>query len=82
MKNIRFYTITVLFANLPTPKGNRCLHVDILYLTYDIGSHVISCLRESTIRPGMKVGNIVECECNVTMKKMMFRLILWLQPKI
>ena len=29
MKNIRFYTIAVLFANMPTPKVNRCLHVDI-----------------------------------------------------
>ena len=33
MKNIRFYTIAVLFAHLPTPKRNRCLH-------FDIGSHV------------------------------------------
>ena len=46
MKNIRFYTIAVLFAKLPTPKVNRCLHMDIRYSTFDIGSHVISCLRE------------------------------------
>ena len=46
MKNIRFYTITVLFDKLPTPKVNRCLHMDIRYSTFDIGSHVISCLRE------------------------------------
>ena len=29
MKNIRFYTIAVLFAHLTTPKDNRCLYVDI-----------------------------------------------------
>ena len=46
MKNIRFYTIAVLFDKLPTPKVNRCLHMDIRYSTFDIGSHVISCLRE------------------------------------
>ena len=49
MKNIRFYTIAVLFGKLPTPKVNRCLHMDIRYSTFDIGSHVISCLRESTV---------------------------------
>ena len=38
MKNIQFYTIDVLFAKLPTPKGNHCLHVDIWYSTLDIGS--------------------------------------------
>ena len=42
MKNIRFHTIAVLFANLPTSKGNRCLHVDMRFSTFDIGSHVIS----------------------------------------
>ena len=47
MKNIRFYTIAVLFDKQPTPKGSCCLYVDIWYLTFDIGSHVISCLRES-----------------------------------
>ena len=46
MKNIRFYTIAVLFDKLPTPKVNRCLHMDIWYSTFDIGSHVMSCLRE------------------------------------
>ena len=46
MKNIRFYTIAVLFGMLPTPKVNR-LHKDNRYSTFDIGSHVISCLRES-----------------------------------
>ena len=46
MKNIQFYTIAVLFGKLPTPKVNRCLHMDIRYSTFDIGSHVISCLRE------------------------------------
>ena len=50
MKNIRFYTIAVLFGKLPTPKVNRCLHMDIRYSTFDIGSHVISCLREFDIR--------------------------------
>ena len=45
MKNIRFYTIAVLFAHLTTPKGNH-LHEDIWYSSFDIGSHVISCLRE------------------------------------
>ena len=43
MKNIRFYTIAVLFGKLPTPKVNRS-HMDIRYSTLDIGSHVISCL--------------------------------------
>ena len=47
MKNIRFYTIAVLFGRLLTPKVNRCLYMDIRYSTFDIGSHVISCLRES-----------------------------------
>ena len=46
MKNIRFYTIAVLFEKLPTPKVNRYLQMDIRYPTFDIGSHVISCLRE------------------------------------
>ena len=46
-KNIRFYTIAVLFDKLPTPKVNRCLHMDIRYSTFDMGSHVMSCLRES-----------------------------------
>ena len=46
MKNIQFYTIAVLFDMLPTPKVNRCLQMDIRYSTFDIGSHVISCLRE------------------------------------
>ena len=46
MKNIRFYTIAVLFDKQLTPKVNRCLHMDIRYSTFDIGSHVISCLRE------------------------------------
>ena len=46
MKNIRFYTIAVLFGKLPTPKVNCCLHKDIQYSTFDIGSQVISCLRE------------------------------------
>ena len=46
MKNIRFYTIAVLVDKLPTPKVNRCLHMDIRYSTFDIGSHVISCLQE------------------------------------
>ena len=51
MKNIRFYTtIAVLFAKLPTPKDNRCLHVDMRFSTFDIGSHVISCFREFVIR--------------------------------
>ena len=45
MKNIRFYTIAVC-GKLSTPKVNRCLHMDIRYSTFDIGSHVISCLRE------------------------------------
>ena len=27
MKNIRLYTIAVLFAHLPTPKRNRCLQI-------------------------------------------------------
>ena len=36
MKNIRFYTIAVLFGKLPTPKVNRCLHMDIRYSTFDI----------------------------------------------
>ena len=39
MKNIRFYTIAVLFDRQLTPKVNR-LHMDIRYST-DIGSHVI-----------------------------------------
>ena len=43
MKNIRFYTIAGLFE---TPKVNRCLLMDIQYSTFDIGSHVIGCLRE------------------------------------
>ena len=47
MKNNQFYTIAVLFGKLPTPNVNRCLHMDIRYSTFDIGSHVISCLRES-----------------------------------
>ena len=46
MKNIRFYTIAVLFDRQLTSKVNRCLHMDIRYSTFDIGSHVISCLRE------------------------------------
>ena len=46
MKNIRFYTIAVLFGKQPTPKVNRCIHMDIRYSTFGIGSHVISCLRE------------------------------------
>ena len=46
MKNIRFYSIAVLFGKLPTPKVNHCLHIDIRYSTFDIGSHVISCIRE------------------------------------
>ena len=46
MKNIRFYTIAVLFDRQLTPKVNRCFHMDIRYSTFDIGSHVISCLRE------------------------------------
>ena len=46
MKNIRFYTIAVLFDRQITPKFNRCLYMDIRYSTFDIGSHVISCLRE------------------------------------
>ena len=50
MKNIRFHTIAVLFAKLPTPKDNRCLHVDMRFSTFDIGSHVISCFREFVIR--------------------------------
>ena len=50
MKNIRFHIIAGLFAKLPTPNGNRCLHVDIRYSTFDIGSHVISCLRELVVR--------------------------------
>ena len=55
MKSIRFYTIAVLFAKLQikgkaNPKGNRCLHVDMRFSTFDIGSHVISCLREFVIR--------------------------------
>ena len=50
MKNIRFQTIAVLFAKLPTPRGNRCLHVDMRFSTFDIGSHVISCFREFVIR--------------------------------
>ena len=29
MKNIRFYTIAVLFDRQVTPKVNRCLHMDI-----------------------------------------------------
>ena len=29
MKNIRFYTIAVLFDKQFTPKVNRCLHMDI-----------------------------------------------------
>ena len=45
MKNIRFYTIAVLFDKLPTPNVNR-LYMDIRYSTFDIGRHVISCLRE------------------------------------
>ena len=47
MKNIRFYTIAVLFDRQITPKVNRCLHTDIRYSTFDIVSHVISCLQES-----------------------------------
>ena len=39
MKNIRFYTIAVLFDRQLTPKVNRCLHMDIRYSTFDIGSH-------------------------------------------
>ena len=50
MKNIRFHAIAVLFAKLPTPKDNRCLHVDMRFSTFDIGSHVISCFREFVIR--------------------------------
>ena len=46
MKNIRFYTIAVLFDRQLTPKVNRCLHMDIRYSTFDIRSHVISYLRE------------------------------------
>ena len=46
MKNIRFYTIAVLFDRQLTPKVNLCLHMDIRYSTFDIGSHVISFLRE------------------------------------
>ena len=46
MKNIRFYTIAVLFGKLLTPKVNRFLYIDIRYSTFDIVSHVISCLRE------------------------------------
>ena len=46
MKNIQFYIIAVLFGKLLTPKVNRCLHMDIRYSTFDIVSHVISCLRE------------------------------------
>ena len=41
MKNIRFYTIAMLFDRQLTPKVNRCLHIDIRYSTFDIGSHVI-----------------------------------------
>ena len=44
MKNIRFYTIAVLFCKLPTPKVNRCLHMDIRHLISE--SHAISCLPE------------------------------------
>ena len=39
MKNIRFYTIAVLFGKLPISKVDRCLHKDIQYSTFDIGSH-------------------------------------------
>ena len=46
MKNIRFYNIAVLFDKQLTPEVNRCLHMDIRYSTFDIGSHMISCLRE------------------------------------
>ena len=38
MKNIWFYTIAVLFDRQLTPKVNRCLHMDIQYSTFDIGS--------------------------------------------
>ena len=31
MKNIRFYTIAVLFGKLPTPKVNCCLHMNIIF---------------------------------------------------
>ena len=40
------FTIAVLFGKLLTPKVNCCLHIDIRYSTFDIVSHVISCLRE------------------------------------
>ena len=36
MKNIRFYTIAVLFGKLPTPKVNRCLHMDIRHLISEV----------------------------------------------
>ena len=36
MKNIKFYTIAVLFGKLPTPKVNCCLYMNIQYLTFDI----------------------------------------------
>ena len=50
-EKIRFYTIAVLFGRLPTPKVNRCL-----YSTFDIRSHVISCLREYFIHlPSIKI---------------------------
>ena len=35
-EKILFYTITVLFGKLPTPKVNRCLHIDIRYSTFDM----------------------------------------------
>ena len=46
MKNIRFYTKAMLFDRQVTPKVNRCLYTDIRYSTFDVVSHVISCLRE------------------------------------
>ena len=37
IKNIRFYTIAVLFDRQVTPKVNRCLCTDIRYSTLGLG---------------------------------------------
>ena len=42
MKNVQFYTIAVLIADLPTPSYWQ----PKLLFTFYFASHVISCLRE------------------------------------
>ena len=75
MKNIRFYTIAVLFDKQLTPKVKGCLHMDIRH--FDIGSHVISCLRElfsalSALNPDKSKVIFLGNQCT-TLKKYIYQ---------